>query len=249
MFDLTGKAALVTGASGGIGAEIARALHGAGAQVALHGTRVEPLEALAAELGERAHVTPANLSDLGAVEALPKAAAEAMGAVDILVNNAGITHRNQPMLDVEEVEYDQIFNVNVKAHYIMAKAVIPHFRKQGGGNILNIASTAGVRPRPGLVWYNASKAAVIGMTKAMAVELAGDNIRINAINPVAGETPLLEKFMGEDTPERRAAFKATVPMGRFSKPEDIANAAVYLVSDDANFITGVDFLVDGGRCI
>ena len=171
------------------------------------------------------------------------------GSVDIVVNNAGTSHRNQPMLDVSEEEFDRVFAVNVKSIYLMAKALVPHFRSIGGGNILNIGSTAGIRPRPGLTWYNASKGAVNLVSKSMAVELAPDRIRVNAIAPVAGETPLLATFMGEDTPEKRAAFKAVIPWGRFSTPQDIANAALFLCSDESEMVTGAVLTVDGGRCI
>ena len=249
MFDLTGKCALITGASGGIGADIARALHAQGAVVGLSGTRTEPLETLAAELGERAHVLPCNLSDMAAVEALPKQAVEAMGAVDILINNAGITHLPTPLDEVSEADFDRVFNVNMKSVYLTARALVPHMKERGMGAILNIASTAGVSPRPNLNWYNASKGWMITATKAMAVELAPKGIRVNALNPVAGETPLLKSFMGEDTPEMRAKFLSTIPLGRFSTPQDMGNAALFLCSDEASMITGVAMEVDGGRCI
>jgi 3-oxoacyl-[acyl-carrier protein] reductase len=173
----------------------------------------------------------------------------AFGRLDIVVNNAGTSHRNKPMLDVTEEEFDRVFAVNVKSIYLITQAVLPHFRQIGGGNILNIGSTAGLRPRPGLTWYNASKGAVNLLSKSMAVELAPDRVRVNCIAPVAGETPLLATFMGEDTPEKRAAFKATIPWGRLSTPQDIANAALFLCSDEADMITGVVLEVDGGRCI
>jgi len=176
-------------------------------------------------------------------------AVAAFGKLDILVNNAGISHRNRPMLEVDEAEFDRVFAVNVKSIYLLARAVVPHFRQAGGGVILNIGSTAGIRPRPGLAWYNASKGAVNLLSKSMAVELAPDRIRVNALAPVAGETPLLATFMGEDTPERRAAFRATIPWGRLSTPQDIANAALFLCSDEAEMVTGAVLEVDGGRCI
>jgi 3-oxoacyl-[acyl-carrier protein] reductase len=153
------------------------------------------------------------------------------------------------MLDVDEAEFDKVFAVNVKSIYLTAKAFVPHFRAQGGGVIINIGSTAGIRPRPGLAWYNASKGAVNLLSKSMAVELAPDKIRVVALAPVAGETPLLAAFMGEDTPEKRAAFRASVPLGRLSTPQDIANAALFLASDEASMITGSVLEVDGGRCI
>ena len=249
MFDLTGKCALVTGASGGIGGEIAKVLHAAGATVGLSGTREEPLKALAAELGERAHVLPCNLSDFEAVDALPKQAIEAMGAVDILVNNAGITHLPDQLEDVTEEDFDRVYSVNMKSVFLTARAFVPHFKERGTGAILNVASTAGVSPRPRLNWYNASKGWMITATKTMAVELAPNGVRVNAINPVAGDTPLLQSFMGEDTPEIRAKFLSTIPIGRFSTPDDMGNAACFLCSDEANMVTGVAMEVDGGRCI
>ena len=176
-------------------------------------------------------------------------AVTALGGLDILVNNAGTTHRNQPMLDVTEDEFDRVFAVNVKSIYLFAKVVVPHFRERGHGVILNIGSTAGIRPRPGLAWYNASKGAVNLVSKSMAIELAPDQIRVNAIAPVAGETPLLVSFMGEDTPEKRAAFRASVPLGRLSRPKDIADAALFLCSDEATLVTGSVLEVDGGRCV
>jgi 3-oxoacyl-[acyl-carrier protein] reductase len=171
------------------------------------------------------------------------------GQLDILVNNAGTTHRNQPMTEVTEEEYERIFAVNVKSVYLSARHVVPVMKKQGFGVILNVASTAGVRPRPGLVWYNTSKGAMMTATKAMAIELAGEKIRVNAINPVAGETGMLHLFMGEDTPEKRAQFISSIPLGRLSLPEDMANAALFLCSDEAEMITGLCMEVDGGRCI
>jgi 3-oxoacyl-[acyl-carrier protein] reductase len=166
------------------------------------------------------------------------------------VNNAGITHRNQPMLDVSEEEFDRVYAVNVKSIFLAARAAVPVMRARGGGAILTIASTAGVRPRPGLTWYNGSKGAAITLTKSMAAELAPDGIRVNALNPVIGETAITELFMGvPDTPENRARFLATIPLGRFSTPLDIANAALFLCSDEAAFITGVAMEVDGGRCV
>jgi 3-oxoacyl-[acyl-carrier protein] reductase len=182
--------------------------------------------------------------------AMLKATLEAFGGLNIVVNNAGTTHRNQPMLNVTEEQFDRIYAVNVKSIFLSAKHCVPYFRQKGGGVFINIASTAGVRPRPGLTWYNGSKGAVILTSRSMAVELAPDKIRVNTINPVAGETALLSEFMGgQDTPEVRAKFIASIPIGRLSRPLDIANAALYLASDEAEFITGVSFDVDGGRCV
>ena len=183
------------------------------------------------------------------VERAAHAAIDALGRVDIVVNNAGTTHRNKPIMEVTEAEFDRIFAVNVKSILLTAQAFIPHMRAHGGGVFINVGSTAALRPRPGLTVYNASKGAVHLMTKSMAVELAPDKIRVCALAPVAGETPLLAMFMGEDTPEKRAAFKATVPLGRFSTPQDVGAAALFLASDEANFLTGVVLEVDGGRCI
>jgi 3-oxoacyl-[acyl-carrier protein] reductase len=167
----------------------------------------------------------------------------------IVVNNAGISHRNRPMLEVEEQEFDRILAVNVKSIYLFAQAAVPHFRERGQGVFINVGSTAGIRPRPGLVWYNGSKAAVHGLTKGLAIELAPDRIRVCALAPVAGDTPLLATFMGEDTPEKRELFRSSIPLGRLSRPDDIANAALYLASDEASLVTGVVLEVDGGRCI
>jgi 3-oxoacyl-[acyl-carrier protein] reductase len=173
-----------------------------------------------------------------------------LGGIDILVNNAGWTTKRQSLLDVSEADFDRMFAVNCKSIFLTARHIVPVMQKAGGGVIINIASTAGVRPRPGLTWYNSTKGAAITMTKSMAGELAGDRIRVNAVNPVIGATGLLESFMGmPDTPENRESFLATIPLGRMSEPRDIANAACYLASDEADFITGVCMEVDGGRCI
>ena len=191
----------------------------------------------------------ADVSIGGDVSRLVQEALDRWVQLDILVNNAGTTHRNQPMTEVTEEEYERIFAVNVKSVYLGAKHVVPVMKKQGFGVILNVASTAGVRPRPGLVWYNTSKGAMMTATKAMAIELASEKIRVNAINPVAGETGMLHLFMGEDTPEKRAQFISSIPLGRLSLPEDMANAALFLCSDEAEMITGLCMEVDGGRCI
>jgi len=245
---LQDKVAIVTGAASGFGEAMARRFVAEGAKVLIADINDELGAKVVGELGAGAAYQHADVSQKADVDAMVAAAVDRFGRLDILVNNAGYTHRNMPMMEVSEEEFDRIFAVNVKGIFLGAKAAIPVFRKQGNGVILNIASTAGVRPRPGLVSYNASKFAAIGLTRSMAIELAPE-IRVVAINPVAGETPLLEKFMGEDTPEKRAAFKATVPLGRFSTPTDIANTALFLVSDEAEFLTGVCVEVDGGRCI
>ena len=255
---LQGKTAVITGAASGFGAEMARLFAREGANVLVADINEELGREVVREVeginSGAASFQFADVSRKQDVEAMVAAAAERFGRVDILVNNAGYTHRNMPVDQVSEEEYDRIFSVNVKSVFHGVHAVLPVFRRQepsgpNNGVILNIASTAGVRPRPGLVWYNASKSAMIGATRSLGIELGAENIRVVAINPVAGETPLLEKFMGEDTPEKRAAFTATVPLGRFSQPADIANAALFLVSDEAEFLTGVCLEVDGGRCI
>ena len=246
---LKDKVALVTGGGQGFGQAIVERFVSEGARVAIVDLNAEPAGKVAAALGPAAIAVVADVARAEQVNAAVQAALKAFGRLDILVNNAGISHRNQPMLDVPEEEFDRIFAVNVKSIYLTAQAAVPVFRDQGGGVICNIGSTAGIRPRPGLTWYNASKGAVNLMSKSMAVELAPERIRVNAIAPVAGETPLLATFMGEDTPEKRAAFRASIPWGRLSLPEDIAAAAVFLCSDEAEMVTGSVLQVDGGRCI
>jgi 3-oxoacyl-[acyl-carrier protein] reductase len=205
---------------------------------------------VAARLGDSAVAVTCDVAHKVDVDAMVRAATEAFGGLDIVVNNAGTTHRNQPLLEVGEAEFDRIYAVNVKSIYLSTLAAVPRMEKRGAGTIINIASTAGVRPRPGLTWYNGSKGAVITLTKSMAVELAPKNIRVNAINPVMGETGLLTQFMGmPDTPENRAKFLATIPLGRLSRPHDIANAALFLAEPASSFITGVALEVDGGRCV
>jgi 3-oxoacyl-[acyl-carrier protein] reductase len=246
---LADRAAIVTGAASGFGREIAAAFAREGARVAVVDLDGAGAAAAADEIGANAHAIRADVSKDKDMAAAVATARERMGRLDIVVNNAGTTHRNQPMLEVAEAEFDRIFAVNVKAIFLMARHAVPLLRAGGGGVILNISSTAAIRPRPGLTWYNASKGAVNTLTKSMAAELAPDRIRVNAIAPVAGDTPLLKEFMGEDTPERRAQFVATIPWGRLSRPEDIANAAVFLCSDQADMVTGSVLEVDGGRCI
>lgn len=246
---LKGKAALVTGAGQGFGYGIAEAFVREGARVACLDVKGEVAEAAAKRFGAAAMAVEADVSSRADVERAARAAIDALGRVDIVVNNAGTTHRNKPIMQVEEAEFDRIFAVNVKSILLTAQAFIPHMRAHGGGVFINIGSTAALRPRPGLTVYNASKGAVHLMTKSLAVELAPDKIRVCALAPVAGETPLLAMFLGEDTPERRAAFKATVPLGRFSTPQDVGAAALFLASDEAAFLTGVVLEVDGGRCV
>lgn len=244
---LQGKTAIVTGAGSGFGAGIARRFAAEGARVMLADINLVAAEAVAAECSGLAQAV--DVSRDASVAAMAAAAMAAWGHIDILVNNAGITHLPQPMENVSEAEFDRILAVNVKSVYLTARHIVPLMKAARKGAILNVASTAGVSPRPRLSWYNASKGWMITATKTMAVELAPFGVRVNAINPVAGETPLLKSFMGEDTPEVRAKFLATIPLGRFSTPEDMANAALYLCSDEASMVTGVAMEVDGGRCI
>ncbi len=245
---LSGKTAIITGGGSGFGAGIARVFAAQGATVLVADINLEGAKAIAAEVG--GFYAETNVANAASVAALSETAIAQFGrAPDILVNNAGITHLPKPMEDVTEDEFDRVLSVNAKSVYLTAKTFVPAFKARGSGAILNVASTAGVSPRPNLNWYNASKGWMITATKAMAVELAPFGIRVNAINPVAGETPLLKTFLGEDTPERRAQFLATIPLGRFSTPEDMGNAAAFLCSDAASMITGVAMEVDGGRCI
>jgi 3-oxoacyl-[acyl-carrier protein] reductase len=247
---LQDKIAIVTGAASGFGRGIAELFALEGARVIAADINGEGARQLAAALGNNVVAVSCDVSKKADVDAMVRAATEAFGGLDIVVNNAGITHRNQPLLDVGEAEFDRIYAVNVKSIYLLTLAAVPKMEQRGGGTIINIASTAGIRPRPGLTWYNGSKGAVITLTKSMAVELAPKNIRVNAINPVMGETGMLQQFMGlPDTPENRAKFIVGIPLGRLSQPYDIANAALFLAEPASSFITGVALEVDGGRCI
>ena len=247
---LQNKVAIVTGAASGFGAEIARQYIAEGAKVAVADINEAGAKEVAAALGANAIAVKCDVTQRADIDAMVKATVDAFGGLDIVVNNAGWTHRNQPLLDVDEATFDRVYAINVKSIFHMVHAVVPVLRKQRSGVILNIGSTAGMRPRPGLTWYNSSKGAVNLMSKSLAVELAPDNIRVNVICPVMGATALLESFMGvPDTPENRQRFIATIPLGRLSQPKDIARAAVYLASDEADFITGVEFPVDGGRTV
>ena len=251
---LKDRVAIVTGAGSGFGDGIAKRVADEGAKVVVNDIDLESAERVAGEIRNAGGVATALRADVASSAdwaAMIGATVEAYGRVDTVVNNAGWTHRNKPFLDVTEAEFDKVYAINVKSIYLSALHVIPVFRKQGGGSFVNIASTAGVRPRPGLTVYNSSKGAVITMSKSMAAELGPDRIRVNCINPVFSATTALstEFAGGELTPEVKAKFLATIPLGRFSTPLDIANAALFLASDDAAFVTGACLEVDGGRCV
>ncbi len=246
---LEGKRAIVTGGASGFGAGIACRFAEEGARVIVADLNGEAARALAAELGDADLGVKVDVSSAADVAALAEAADRLLGGVDIVVNNAGVGHTPQPLDELADEAFDRIAAVNMRSIYLMSKAFVPAMKTQGSGAILNIASTGGVSPRPNLTWYNASKGWVITATRAMAVELAPFQVRVNALNLVAGDTPLLKTFMGADTPEVRAKFLASIPIGRFSTPEDMGAAAAFLCSDDASMITGVAMEVDGGRCI
>lgn len=246
---LKGKVAIVTGGASGFGAGMARRFVEEGARVVVADLNAEGALQVAGAMGDNAAGIGADVSSRADTAAMVDLALERFGRLDIMVNNAGYTHHNGDLTGVDEETFDRIVAVNMKAIYHAALAVVPVMEKLGGGSIITTASTAGLRPRPGLTWYNASKGWTITATKSMAVELAPKNIRVNCLCPVAGETGMLASFMGEDTPEKRALFRASIPLGRLSTPLDIANAALWLASDEAAFITGVALEVDGGRCI
>ncbi|SFT99927.1 SDR family oxidoreductase [Mesorhizobium sp. YR577] len=246
---LKNKVAIITGAAAGFGEGMAKRFAEEGAKIVVADLNVKGAEHVAAEIGHQAIFVQTDVSQKSEFDELVATTMKAFGRIDIMVNNAGYTHRNGDLVAVEEDVFDLITAVNMKAIYHAARAVVPIMDAQGGGSIITTASTAGVRPRPGLTWYNASKGWAITATKSMAVELAPKNIRVNCLCPVAGETGMLAQFMGEDTPELRAKFRASIPLGRLSTPLDIANAALWLASDEAKFITGVALEVDGGRCI
>ncbi len=249
MARLSGKTAIVTGAASGFGEGMVKRFAEEGANVVVADINARGAERVASEIGGTAVPVVVDVSRRDDIDAMAAAAVDRFGRIDIMVNNAGYTHRNGSMLEIDEDTFDLIGAVNMKAIYFSTLAVAPVMEKQGGGSIINTASTAGLRPRPGLTWYNASKGWAITATKSMAVELAPKNIRVNALCPVAGETGMLHLFMGEDTPEKRALFRSSIPLGRLSTPLDIANAALWLASDEAQFITGVALEVDGGRCV
>jgi len=250
---LADKVAVVTGAGSGFGAGIATRFAEEGARIVAADINGDGAARIVEDIRNAGGTAVAVTADVSKGDEMAKiiaAAVDEFGALDVVVNNAGTTHKNRPMLEVDEATYDRVFGVNVKSVYHSAIHAVPVFRRQGHGSFINIASTAGIRPRPGLTWYAATKGAVITMTKAMAVELAPDNIRANAINPVVSATGLLKDFLpGEDTPETRAKFVATIPLGRMSTPRDVAAACLFLASEDAEFLTGVCLEVDGGRCI
>jgi 3-oxoacyl-[acyl-carrier protein] reductase len=246
---LANKIALVTGAGSGFGEGIARTFAREGAKVVIADINEKAAQEIAGAIGRNAIAVRADVSQRSEVEAAVKAAFDAFGGLDILVNNAGINFSRASLTEVTEEQFDRIFAVNVKSIYLFAQAVVPHFRKIGGGVIINVGSTAGLRPRPGLTWYNTSKGAVNLASKSMAVELAPDKIRVCAIAPTIGETALLASFMGGDSDELREKFRAGVPLGRLSTPRDVANAALFLASDEADFLTGVVLEVDGGKSV
>jgi 3-oxoacyl-[acyl-carrier protein] reductase len=247
---LLGKIALITGAGSGFGEGMARRFAAEGARVAAVDVRVDQARRVVEAIGDPAVAIEADVSSGEAVADAVQQTIDTFGVPDIVVNNAGVTHRNRPILEVDEAMFDRIFDVNVKSIYHMVRAVVPRMRDNGGGVILNVGSTGGMRPRPGLTWYNASKGAVNLVSKSLAVELAPWRIRVNALCPVMGVTGMLGDFMGvEDTPENRARFLATIPLGRLSQPDDIAAAALFLASDEAAFITGIELPVDGGRTV
>lgn len=249
MARLDGKVAIITGAASGFGEGMAKRFAEEGAKIVVADLNMKGAERVSGEIGEDAVAVSTDVSLKSDIDRMIATAVEHFGRVDIMVNNAGYTHRNSDMTEVSEADFDLISGVNMKAIYHATLGVVPIMDKQGGGCIITTASTAGLRPRPGLTWYNASKGWAVIATKSMAVELAPKNIRANCLCPVAGETGMLAQFMGEDTPEKRDLFRSSIPLGRLSTPLDIANAALWLASDEAAFITGVALEVDGGRCV
>ena len=246
---LENKKAIITGAASGFGAGIAKKFIQEGAEVIVADINEKMANKAAIDLGEHAHSFPVDVSNNESVTELKDFSLSHFGIPDIIINNAGITHTPDTLENIEEDDFDRVFLVNCKSVYLMARSFVPVMKKKKSGVFLNVASTAGVSPRPNLNWYNASKGWMNTATKTMAIELAPHGIRVNAINPVAGETPLLATFMGEDTPIMRSKFLATIPIGRFSTPEDMGNAACFLCSNEASMVTGVCLEVDGGRCI
>ena len=247
--ELNKKNIIVTGGASGFGLGIVEKFINNGAKVIIADSNADLAKQEADKLGQSAYSINTDVSNLKSIENLRNEAIKIFGHPDIIVNNAGITHMPDFIENIPYEEFEKVLNVNVKSVFLMSKAFVPEMKKRKSGVILNIASTAGISPRPRLTWYNATKGWMITATKSLAVELAPFKIRVNAINPVAGETPLLKTFMGEDTPEIRQKFLSTIPLGRFSTPEDMGNAAVFLCSEKASMITGVALEVDGGRCI
>ncbi len=246
---LENKIAIVTGGGSGFGEGIVKKFIAEGAKLVIADINAENGQKIADNYGKNAHFIQTNVADDDDMRALVMGTISHFGGLDIVVNNAGMGHLPQPLDEVSGELFDKLINVNVKSVFLAARYATPHFKAQKSGVFLNVASTGGVSPRPNLTWYNMTKGAMITATKGMAVELAPFGIRANAINPVAGETPLLQTFMGKDTPEVREKFLSTIPIGRFSTPEDMGNAACYLCSDEASMVTGVAMEVDGGRCI
>ena len=244
---LKNKIAIVTGGGSGFGAGIVKKFIQEGAKVVVADINLENAEKVAMDSGGFA--VEVDVSNSLSFKNMVDKTLENFGKIEIMVNNAGITHLPNSMENISEAEFDKIFAVNSKSVFFSAKYLVPKMTSIGGGNILNVASTAGISPRPNLSWYNATKGWMISATKAMAIELASKRIRVNALAPVAGETPLLKSFMGGDTPEKREKFLSTIPIGRFSTPDDMGNAACFLCSEEASMITGVVLQVDGGRCI
>ena len=244
---LKNKIAIVTGGGSGFGAGIVKKFIQEGAKVVIADINLENAKKVAMDTGGFA--VEVDVSNSLSFKNMVDKTLEKFGKIEIMVNNAGITHLPNSMEDISEAEFDKIFAVNSKSVFFSAKYLVPKMTSIGGGNILNVASTAGISPRPNLSWYNATKGWMISATKAMAIELASKRIRVNALAPVAGETPLLKSFMGGDTPEKREKFLSTIPIGRFSTPNDMGNAACFLCSEEASMITGVVLQVDGGRCI
>ena len=251
--NLTSKIAIVTGGASGFGAATALRLAQAGACVMVADLNAQGAQAIAEQIvaaGGQASSVVADVSDKASFEYMVEQTKKVFGGLDILVNNAGTTHRNKPALQVSEDEFDRVYKVNVKSLFWAAQSVLPGFVAQGGGCIVNVASTTGVRPGPGLVWYSGSKAAMINLTKGLALEFARSGVRINAVNPMIGETAMLGDFMGmEDTPTNRERFLMRIPLGRFTRPADVASAVTFLASDEAAYLTGVCLDVDGGRNI